>query len=47
MFQQVSMCVRFVVSIGGKVIPRAEFLGFASARETTIENLAELFYPIL
>jgi hypothetical protein len=47
MFQQVSVCVRFVVSIGGKVFPREEILGFVSASETTFENIAELFYPML
>jgi hypothetical protein len=38
---------KFVVSTGGKVIPREEFLGVVSASETTFENLAELFYLIL
>ena len=41
MFQR--MNVRFVECIGGKVIPREEFLGFARAIETTDEYLAELF----
>ena len=41
--EQVSMCVRYVESTGGKVILREEFLGFVTASETTFENLAELF----
>jgi len=40
---QVSVCVRFVDSTGGKVTLREEFLGFVRANETTGENLAELF----
>ena len=38
--EQVSVCVMFVESTGGKVILREELLGFASASETTFENLS-------
>ena len=43
MYQQVSMCVRFVECTGGRVILREEFLAFPRASENTGENRVELF----
>ena len=44
---QVSVCVRFVECIGGKVILLEEFLGFVRASEATGVYIAELFSPVL
>ena len=45
--EQVSVCVRFVECTGGNLTLREEYLSFVRASETTGENLAELFYPVL